>query len=174
MTKPTKRHVRQAKTQISLGIRPVWSESSLSAWRKLGFLATHWTHSEGSDQTRRMPRLICVFAGRTCHIVGFVMRWLNYMIRTPTRPELMCWAQTISELTTRAGHSSTSTRFMPQKFCCSKPVFLLQLLLIYVCRFCENVVAYCNYRLGVCRISMFSTQTSNFKRPFLSNFCLIR
>ena len=24
-----------AKTQISLGIRPVWSESSLSAWRKL-------------------------------------------------------------------------------------------------------------------------------------------
>ena len=35
MTKPTKWHVRPAKTQISLGIRPVWSESSLSAWRKL-------------------------------------------------------------------------------------------------------------------------------------------
>ena len=34
--------VRQAKTQISLGIRLVWSESSLSAWRKLGSLATHW------------------------------------------------------------------------------------------------------------------------------------
>ena len=33
--------VRPAKTQISLGIRPVWSESSLSAWRKLGPLATH-------------------------------------------------------------------------------------------------------------------------------------
>ena len=31
MTKPTKWHVRQAKTQISLGIRPVWSESSLCA-----------------------------------------------------------------------------------------------------------------------------------------------
>ena len=29
MTKPTKWHVRPAKTQISLGIRPVWSESSL-------------------------------------------------------------------------------------------------------------------------------------------------
>ena len=26
--------VRPAKTQISLGIRPVWSESSLSKWRK--------------------------------------------------------------------------------------------------------------------------------------------
>ena len=36
MTKPTKRHVRPAKTQISLGIRPVWSESWLSAWKILG------------------------------------------------------------------------------------------------------------------------------------------
>ena len=41
MTKPAKWHVHPAKTQISLGIRPVWSESLLSAWRKLGFLATH-------------------------------------------------------------------------------------------------------------------------------------
>ena len=38
---PTKWHVRPLKTQISLGIRPVWAESSLSAWRKLGSLATH-------------------------------------------------------------------------------------------------------------------------------------
>ena len=33
--------VRPAKIQISLGVRPVWSESSMSAWRKLGSLATH-------------------------------------------------------------------------------------------------------------------------------------
>ena len=52
---------RPAKTQISLGIRPVWSESSLSAWRKLGSLATHSVHSEDSDQSGRMPRLIWVF-----------------------------------------------------------------------------------------------------------------
>ena len=45
-TKPTKWHVRPPKTQISLGIHPVWPESSLSAWRKLGSLATHWVHSE--------------------------------------------------------------------------------------------------------------------------------
>ena len=38
--------VRPAKTQISLGICPVWSESSLSAWIKLGSLATHWAHSK--------------------------------------------------------------------------------------------------------------------------------
>ena len=43
MTKPRKWLVRPAEIQISLGIRPVWSESSLSAWRKLGSLATHWS-----------------------------------------------------------------------------------------------------------------------------------
>ena len=42
-------NVRLAKTQISLGIRPVWSESSLSTWRNLGSLANHWVHSEDSD-----------------------------------------------------------------------------------------------------------------------------
>ena len=35
-TKPTIWPVRPAKTQISLGIHPVWSESSPSAWRSLG------------------------------------------------------------------------------------------------------------------------------------------
>ena len=50
------------------GIHPVCSESSLSAWRHLGSLATHWAHSEDSGQTGRMPRLIWVFAGRT-HIL---------------------------------------------------------------------------------------------------------
>ena len=53
-----------AKSQISLGIRPVWSESSLSAWRKLGSLPTHCVHSEDwsdwaasaqSDQSLRCP-----------------------------------------------------------------------------------------------------------------------
>ena len=67
------RHVRPAKTQISLGIRPVWSESSLSAWRKLGSLATHRAHSEDSDQTGRRPRLIWVFAG--CTVILLVLSW---------------------------------------------------------------------------------------------------
>ena len=44
MTKPTKWPLRPAKTQISLGIRPVWSESSLSAWRNIVSSATHWAH----------------------------------------------------------------------------------------------------------------------------------
>ena len=40
ITKPTKWPVCPAKTQISLGICPVWSESSLSALRNVGSLAT--------------------------------------------------------------------------------------------------------------------------------------
>ena len=63
--KTNKMAVRPAKTQIRLGMSPLWSESSLSAWRNLGSLATHWAHSEDSDQSGRMPRLIWVFAGRT-------------------------------------------------------------------------------------------------------------
>ena len=69
--KTNKVTVRPAKTQISLGIRGVWPESSLSAWRKLGSLATHWAHSEDSDQTWRMPRLIWVFAGCTLILLFF-------------------------------------------------------------------------------------------------------
>ena len=72
--------VRPAKTQISLGIHPVWSESSLSAWRKPWSLATHRVDCEDSGQTRQMPKLIWVFAGRTFHYVGFVERWLIYVL----------------------------------------------------------------------------------------------
>ena len=46
LTKPTKWHVRPAKTQISLGIHPVWSESLLSAWRNILSSVTHWVHWE--------------------------------------------------------------------------------------------------------------------------------
>ena len=68
-TKPTIWHVRPAKTPISLGIRPVWSESSLSPWRNNKSLATHWAHSEDSDQTGHLSSLIRVFAGRTLVIL---------------------------------------------------------------------------------------------------------
>ena len=62
MSKPTKWHVRPAKTQISLGIRPVWSESSLCAqWAAKDQSFLH-VDSEDSDKTGRMSRLIWVFA----------------------------------------------------------------------------------------------------------------
>ena len=64
-TKLTTWPVRPVKTQISLCIRPVWSESSLChqcVAKDPRFLPAD---SEESDQTGRMPRLIWVFAGRT-------------------------------------------------------------------------------------------------------------
>ena len=65
-----------AKTQISLGIRPVWSESSLcTQWIAEDPRFLH-ADSKDSDQTGRLPRLIWVFPGRT-HFVGFVMSWLK-------------------------------------------------------------------------------------------------
>ena len=83
MTKPTNWHVRPAKTQISLGIRPFWSESLLCAkWVAKDPSFLH-ADSEDTDQTGRMPRLILVFAGRTCYFVGFVVRWLICGQRMP-------------------------------------------------------------------------------------------
>ena len=55
--------MRRAKTLISLGISPGWSESSLCAqWvaKEPRFLHAD---SEDADQTGRMPRLIWVFVG---------------------------------------------------------------------------------------------------------------
>ena len=66
--KTNKIAVRLVKTQISLGIHPVWSESSLSAWRKLRPLATHWAHSEDSDQTGR-TRILLVLSCRGSYAV---------------------------------------------------------------------------------------------------------
>ena len=74
----TKWHVRPAKTQISLGIRPDWSESSLcTQWvaKDPMFL---YADSEVYDQTGRMPMLIWVLAGRTGHFVCFVLLRLTY------------------------------------------------------------------------------------------------
>ena len=50
MTKPTKWHVCPAKTQISLGTQPVWSESSLSTWRKL------WSSLSSQQRLIRLGR----------------------------------------------------------------------------------------------------------------------
>ena len=70
-------HVRQAKTQINLCIRPVWSESSLCAQWVANDPSFLHADSEDSDQIGRKPSLIWVFSGRTCHLVGFVMRRLK-------------------------------------------------------------------------------------------------
>ena len=57
--------VHPGKTQISLGIRPGWSESWLCAQWVIKVPKFLHADREDSDQTGRMPRLIWVFAGGT-------------------------------------------------------------------------------------------------------------
>ena len=56
----------------------VWSEALLCALMIAKDLSFPHVNSEDSDQTGRMPRFIWVFAGRTCHFVGLVVRRLKY------------------------------------------------------------------------------------------------
>ena len=51
------------KIQISLGICPIWSESSLCAYWVAKDPSFLHADSEDSDQSGRMPRLIWIFAG---------------------------------------------------------------------------------------------------------------
>ena len=75
MTKPTKWHVRPVKDQP--GNPP--SRIRIFAVR----MKKAWVLNYPLSAQRRLIRLgvrpvWSVFAGRTCHSVGFVMRWLNY------------------------------------------------------------------------------------------------
>ena len=82
--KTNKMSVRPAKTQISLGIRPVWSDSSLCAqWVAKDPSFLH-ADSEDSDQTDRMPRLIRLRWAHS-HFVGLVMSRLKLHVLERTQ-----------------------------------------------------------------------------------------
>ena len=78
VTKPTKRHVRPAKTQISLGIRPVWSVFAvcmkkswvlnypLSAQRRLW---SDWADAQADLSLRWAHMLLCWFCHEAAHYV---------------------------------------------------------------------------------------------------------
>ena len=66
--------VRPTKTQISVGIDPVWSESSLSAWRKFGSLATHWVHSEDWIFAQGIQSF-CWFCHVAAHMALYYPAW---------------------------------------------------------------------------------------------------
>ena len=116
MTKPTKWHVRPAKTQISLGIRQVWSESLLSAWRKLGSLATHWAHSEDwSDwadaqadlSLRWVQRSFCWFCHEAAQMYDKVMESIHdklYKRLTEAFTTRVFWRKTSQILVFAIGH----------------------------------------------------------------------
>ena len=77
--KTNKMTMRPAKTRISLGIRPVWSESSLcDDWVAKDPSFLHADRAD-SDQTGRMPKLIWVFAGRTATLSVLSCRGSNFV-----------------------------------------------------------------------------------------------
>ena len=124
MTNATKWHLRPAKTQISLGIRPVWSESSLSAWRKLGSLPTHWAYIEDSDQTGRMPRLIWVFAGRTVILLILSCRGSYFQVVYWTysnKMSLVMRKPVFALCEQQRGRSACTSAQTDQRLCCSLP-----------------------------------------------------
>ena len=75
--------VRPAKTQISLDIRPVWSESSLSAWRKLVSLATHWAQSKTLIRLGGCP-------GWSESSLGALIFWFCHEVAQITLSETSC------------------------------------------------------------------------------------
>ena len=80
MTKPTKWSLHPAKTQISLAIRPGWSESSLSAWRNIGFSVTHWAHTAKTlIRLGGCPGWSKSSLGTCIIFDGFVIRRLKYL-----------------------------------------------------------------------------------------------
>ena len=90
--KTNKMTVRPAKTQISLDIRPVWSESSLCVQLVAKDPSFLHADSEDSDQTGRMPRLILIRLGRCpgwsesslgAHAILLVLSWGGSYIYTP-------------------------------------------------------------------------------------------
>ena len=74
------KHVRPAKSLISLRIRADWSESSLDAfWTTKDATFLH-TYNEDSEQVAQIRRLIWVFVGRTCQKVRFFTLWCIYWV----------------------------------------------------------------------------------------------
>ena len=104
-TKPTKWPVHPAKTQISLGIHPVWLETSLcNLWTAKNQTFLH-ADREDSDQTGRMPRLIWVFAGRIGQFAGFVVLLLILVGSEQNSENGICIQQRLRSACT-SGHSN--------------------------------------------------------------------
>ena len=111
--------VRPAKIQISLGIHPVWSESSLSAWRKLPIERTAKTlirlgGCPGWSESSLGAHSLCQF----CHVVDQILtkehrqclkanlseHWINNKIQKSkfiyrgnltAKPKTLIWCKTI-------------------------------------------------------------------------------
>ena len=92
MTKQTKWYVRSAKTQISRGIHLVWSESSLSVWRKLGSSATFEPTADtlislGGSESSLGAQSFCWFC-HAAHLISAIRKVPIFTIHTEMHKEL--------------------------------------------------------------------------------------
>ena len=88
MRKRTFGYVRPTKTQISLGIRAVWSESSLSAWRKLFILGypifaqwgfwSDWANAQADLNLHWMHMFEGTFSDVEAHFFSVIMKTCLY------------------------------------------------------------------------------------------------
>ena len=103
MTKPTKWHVRPAETQISLGIRPVRSESSLcTQWVAKDPMIPHadsevslsdWADAQADLSLRWAYRQFCWF----CHVAAHIKTSPETISRSTTVILYISGASNISE-----------------------------------------------------------------------------
>ena len=96
MTKPTKWHVRPAKTQIGIGIRPVWSEPSLCDQRvakdtKLSSCAQRILWSDWSKSSLG-AQSFCWFCRAAAHVteVFFFFKSIRFHIWQQMNQNNMC------------------------------------------------------------------------------------
>ena len=105
MTKPTNWHVRPAKTQISLGIRPLWSVFAVhmkKAWILSYSLSTqgrHWSDwaDAQADLSLRWARRIWVFAGRAVILLVLSWRGSFFFKFQMERCQKGCFAQSLTQ-----------------------------------------------------------------------------
>ena len=120
------------KTQISLGICPVWSETSLCAQWVAKDPSILRADSEDSDQTGRMPRLIRVFTGRT--VILLILSWGSSFHEWILYHWIPVWIQTLLRYVVVLAMSWRTTK--PMKLCApgndsDQPVHLRSLIKVF-------------------------------------------
>ena len=150
--KTNKVAMHTTKIQISLGIRPVWSEPSLCVqWVAYDptFLRAD---SEDSDQTGRMPRLIRVFAGRTATLM--VLSWGGSFVLFPL------YRLCLLEMTELISLQIYSCQFANPSHRIYKTFILFYWHIVGGICYCSNSVNNCNSRsenIYVFRVSVSKT-----------------
>ena len=184
MTKPTKwlcaqRRLgsawasAQSDQRISLGIHPVWSESSLSAWRKLGSLATQWAHSGDYDQTGRMPRLIWIFAGRTLILLVLSCCGSNHW-NTSRRPVQRPAPSSPLEVTTKLDRTNKTRIKRSSLACHHKTSQLIRLWYIGDQRMLRRACASAQYHQSLCCSLTSSMEVNEGQKSSLTGWLRTR